>query len=163
MPRSGSFIWDKEIKVVVHLLPSQAAPRWSNTGGYGYLEYTSPRLLDTWGCWIRDVVGSLHSLIKRRISSARQAVVFGPSLIAAGNLPSFTPAHHRERLTGKSASTSGSRRKPVSGSRTSDDGCSRRHGRLALFAFHGGAIARVEKTGPKYSTFFIACCFAIWI
>lgn len=43
------------------------------------------------------------------MSLARQQVVRGPSLMAAGNLPSFTPLHQAARLTGTRSSTAGRR------------------------------------------------------
>lgn len=56
--------------------------------------------------------------ISRRISSTRQAVVRGPSLIGLGNRPSLTPAHHVDLLTGigpAGARIFLSRTQPVSG------------------------------------------------
>lgn len=41
--------------------------------------------------------------IRARMSATDQAVVLGPSLIAAGNRPDATPDHHVDLLTGISA------------------------------------------------------------
>jgi len=49
------------------------------------------------------------------MSSTLHAVVFAPSLIAAGNLPDRTPDHQVELLTGKILRICGSRTNPVSG------------------------------------------------
>ena len=57
----------------------------------------------------------LSSSTRARMSSARHAVVRGPSLTGAGYFPVRTPAHQLDRPIGKKDRTWGSRRKPVSG------------------------------------------------
>jgi len=49
------------------------------------------------------------------MSSARQAVMPGPSFIEDGKRPDLTPFHHVVLLTGMNVSTCCRRKKPVSG------------------------------------------------
>lgn len=57
----------------------------------------------------------LNSSTRARMSSARHAVVRGPSLTGAGYFPVRMPAHQLDRPIGNTAKTWGSRRNPVSG------------------------------------------------
>ena len=61
------------------------------------------------------VVFSDSVLINSWMSSARHAVIFSPSFTDFGKRPDLTPAHQVDLLTGKTASTAGSRIKPVEG------------------------------------------------
>src|SRR5690606_5948075 len=65
-----------------------------------------------------DVAHLAPPSIRARMSSTRQTVMRGPSLIGFGNRPDATPAHHVDRLTGigpRGARIDDRRTKPIAG------------------------------------------------